>query len=84
MERSIVLDYTALCHLAQGGGVGSQLVYFLLPLVVPSCSYSEQINESGRIQTRNRLAANRRTLTANQVCNLATFGGPAVVLYHGC
>ena len=58
-------------------------VYFLLSLAVPSCSCLDRINESGGIQTRNRPAANRRTLTANQVRNLATVGSPAAVLYCG-
>ena len=59
MERSTVLDCIASCHLAHGGGVGGQLaVYFLLSLVVPSYSCSDRINKSGRIQTRNRSAAN--------------------------
>ena len=82
MERSTVLDCTAPCHLAQGHGVGGQLVaYFLLSLAVQSCSCSDRINESGGIRTRNRPAANRRTLTASQVRNLATVGSPAAVLY---
>ena len=34
-----------------------------------------------RIRTRNELAANRRTLTASQVCNLATVDSPAAILY---
>ena len=84
MERSTVLDCTAPCHLARGGGVGGQLAaYFLLSLVVPSCSCSDRINESGEIRTRNRPAANRRTLIASQVRNLATVGSLAAVLYYG-
>ena len=77
MERSTVLGCTAPCHLAQGGGVGGQLsAYFLLSLAVPSCNCSDRINESGGIRTQNRVTANRRTLTANQVRNLATVGSP--------
>ena len=84
MKRSTVLGCTAPCHLAQGGGIGGQLVaYFLLSLAVPSCSCSDRINESGGVQTRNRPAANRRTLTTSQVRNLATVGSPAAVLYCG-
>ena len=84
MERSTVLGCTARCHLAQGGQVGGQLTaYFLLSLAVPSCNRSDRINESGGIQIRNRPAANRRTLTASQVHNLATVGSPAAVLYCG-
>ena len=50
MERSMVLGCTALCHLAQGGGIGGQLAtYFLLSLAVLSCSYSDRINESIKI-----------------------------------
>ena len=80
----MVLGCTALCHLAQGERVGGQLVvYFLLSLVVLSCSCSDRINESSGIQTRNWPAANRRTLTATQVHNLATVGSPAGVLYYG-
>ena len=82
MERSTILGCTAPCHLAQGGGVGGQLAaYFLLSLAVPSCNCSDRINESGGIQTRNRPAANRRTLAASQVRNLATVGSPVTVLY---
>ena len=82
MERSTVLGCTAPCHLAQGGGVGGQLAaYFLLSLAVPSCSCLDRINESGRIRTRNRPVANRRTLTASQVHNLATVGSVAAVLH---
>ena len=82
MERSTVLGCTAPCHLAQRGGVGGQLaVYFLLSLAVPSCSCLDRINESDGIQTRNWPAANRRTLTASQVHNLATVDSPAAVLY---
>ena len=78
----MVLGYTTPCHLAQGGRVGGQLAaYFLLSLAVPSCSCSDRINESGRIQTRNRLAANRRTLTASQVHNLAIVGSLAADSY---
>ena len=59
MERSRVLDSTSYCHLAQGGKVGGQLAaYFLLSLVVPSCNYSDRFNESDRIRTQKRLAAN--------------------------
>ena len=85
MERSTVLGCTTPCHLAQGEGrVGGQLAaYFLLSLAVPSCNCSDRINESGGIQTRNRLVANRRTLTASQFRNLATVGSPATVLYCG-
>ena len=85
MERSTVLDCTAPCHLAQGGGrVGGQLAaYFLLSLAVSSCSCSYRINEFGGIRTRNRPAANHRTLTASQVRNLATVGSPTAVLYCG-
>ena len=84
MKRSTVLDCTTPCHLAQGGGVGGQLAaYFLLSLAVPSCNCSDRINESGGIQTRNRPAANRRTLTDSQVRNLATVGSPAAVLHCG-
>ena len=84
MERSTVLGCTAPCHLARGGGIGGQLaVYFLLSLAVPSCSCSDQINESGGVRIRNRPAANQRTLTASQVRNLATVGSPAAVLYCG-
>ena len=84
MERSTVLDCIAPCHLARGGGIGGQLAaYFLLPLAVLSCSYSDRINESGGIRTQNRPAANCRTLTASQVHNLATVGSLAVVLYCG-
>ena len=84
MERSTVLDCTAPCHLAQGGGVGGQLAtYFLHSLAVPSYSCSDRINESDGIRTRNRPAANRRILTASQVRNLATVGSPAAVLYCG-
>ena len=84
MERSTVLGCTALCHLAQGGRVCGQLTtYFLLSLAVPSCSCSNRINESSGIRTWNRPAANRRTLTASQVRNLATVDSPAVVLYCG-
>ena len=78
----MVLGCTAPCHLAQGGGVGGQLAaYFLLSLAVPSCTCSDRINESGGIRIQNWLAANRRTLTASQVRNLATVGSPAAVLY---
>ena len=84
MERSTVLGCTAPCHLAQGGGVGGQLAaYFLFSLAVPSCSYLDRIIESGGIRIRNRPAVNRRTLTANQVRNLATVGSLAAVLYCG-
>ena len=84
MERSTVLGCTALCHSAQGGGVGGQLAaYFLLSLAVPSCSCSDRINESGGIRTRNWPAANRRTPTASEVHNLVTVGSPTVVLYCG-
>ena len=84
MERSTVLGCTAPCHLAQGGRVGGQLAaYFLLSLAVPSCSYLDRINEFGGIRTRNRPAANRRTLIATQIHNLATVGSPAAVLYCG-
>ena len=84
MERSTVLDCTAPCHLARGGGVGGQLAtHFQLSLAVPSCSCSDRINKSGRIRTRNRPAANCRTLTASRICNLATVGSPAAVLYYG-
>ena len=84
MERSTVLGCTTPCHLAQGGGIGSQLAaYFLFSLMVPSCSCSDRINESGGIRTRNRPAANRRTLTASQVRNLATIGSLTAVLYCG-
>ena len=84
MERSTVLGCTAPCHLAQGGGIGGQLAaYFLLSLAVPSYSCLDRINESGGIRTQNRPAANRRTLTANQVRNLETVGSPAAVLYCG-
>ena len=81
----MVLGCTAPCHLAQGGGeVGGQLAaYFLLSLAMPSCSCLDRINESGRIQTRNRPASNRRTLTASQVRNLATVGSPVAVLRCG-
>ena len=80
MERSTVLDCTAPCHLAWGGGVGGQLTaYFLLSLAVPSCSCSDRINEFSGIRTRNRAAANCKTLTASQVHNMATVGSPAVV-----
>ena len=83
MERSTVLGCTAPCHLAQGkSGVGGRLTaYFLLLLAVPSCSCSNRINESDGIRTRNRPAANRRTLTASQVRDLATVGSLAAVLY---
>ena len=85
MERFMVLDCTAPCHLAQEGGVGGQLAaYFLISIAVPSCSCSDRINKCGRIQTRNRPATKRRTLTASQVYNLATVGGPTAVLYRGC
>ena len=84
MERSTILDCTALCHLAQGSGVSGQLAaYFLLSLAVPSCSCSNRINKSGGIRTRNRPVANQRTLTASQVRNLATVGSPGAVLYCG-
>ena len=84
MERSTILGCTAPCHLTQGGGVGGQLAaYFLLSLAVPSCNCLDQINESGGIRTQNRSTANCRTLTASQVCNLATTGSPAAVLYCG-
>ena len=74
--------YCTLSLSSGGGGVGGQLAaYFLLSLVVPSCSCLDQINESDRIRTRNRPAANRRTLTASQVRNLATVDSPAAVLY---
>ena len=83
MERSTVSGCTGTCHLAQGGGVGGQLAaYFLFSLAVPSCSCSDRINESVGIRTRNRPAANRRTLTASQVHNLATIGSSAAVLYY--
>ena len=83
MERSTVLGCTTPCHLAQGeSGVGGQLAaYFLLLLVVSSCSCSDRINESGGIRTRNWPTANRRTLTASQVRNLATIGSLIAVLY---
>ena len=85
MERSTILNCTAPCHLAQGGGVGGQLAtYFLLSLAVPSCSCSNRINKSGGIQTRNRPVANQRILTASQVRNLAIVGDPAAVLYCSC
>ena len=78
----MVLGCTAPCHLVQGGGIGGQLAaYFLLSLAVPSCSCLDRINESSGVRTRNRPAANRRTLTASQVRNLATVGSPAMVLY---
>ena len=85
MEKSTVLGCTTPCHLAQGGGeVGGQLVaYFLLSLAVPSYSCSDRINKSGGIRTRNRPAANRRTLTASQVRNLATVDSSTAVLYCG-
>ena len=66
------------------GGVGGQLAaYFLFSLAVPSCSCSDRINKSGKIRTRNRSTANRKTLIASQVCNLATVGSLAAVLYCG-
>ena len=84
MERSTVLGCTTPCHLAQGGGISGQLAaYFLLSLAVLSCSCLDRINESGGVRTRNRPAANRRTLTASQVRNLATVDSPAAVLYCG-
>ena len=55
-------------------------IYFLFLLAVPSCICLDQINESGGIQIRNRPAANRRTLIASQVHNLATVGGPTAVV----
>ena len=83
MERSTVLGCTAPCYLAQGGGIdGQPTVYFLLSLTVPSCNCLDRINESGGIRTWNRPAANRRTLRASQVRNLATISGPAAVLYR--
>ena len=85
MESFIGLGFIAPYHLAQWGGVGGQLAaYSLLSLAVPSCSCSNRINESGGIRTQNRPAANQRTLTASQVRNLATFGGPTAILYRGC
>ena len=43
----MVLGCIAPYHLAQGGWVGGQLAAnFLLLLAVPSCSCSDQINES--------------------------------------
>ena len=85
MERSTVLDCTIPCHLAQKGRVGGQLTtYFLFSLAVPSCNCSYRINESGGIRIQNRPTANWKTLTASQVCNLATIGGPAAVLYCNC
>ena len=80
----MVLGCTAPCHLAQGGGgVGGQLAaYFLLSLVVPSCSCLDRINESSGIRIWNRSATNRRTLIASQVRNLATVGSSAAVLYY--
>ena len=84
MERSTVLACTAPCHLAQGGRIDGQLAtYFLLSLVMPSCSCSDRINESSGIRTWNRLVANHRNLTASQVRNLATVDSLAVVLYCG-
>ena len=54
MERSTILDCNASYLLAQGGGVGGWLVvYFLFFLVVPSCSYLDQINEFNKIQIQN-------------------------------
>ena len=46
----MVLGCTAPCYLAQGSEVGGQLgAYFLLSLAVPSCNYSNRINESSGI-----------------------------------
>ena len=60
MVRSMILDSTTSCHLAQRDGVGGQLVaYILLLLVVPSCNYSNRFNEFDGIQTRNPSATNR-------------------------
>ena len=74
--------YCTLSLSSGGGGVGGQLAaYFLLSLAVPSCSCLDRINEFDGIQTRNRPVANRRTLTASQVRNLATVDSPAAVLY---
>ena len=85
MERSTVLGCTAPYHLAQEGRVGGQsAACFLLSLSMPSCNCLDRINKSGGIQTRNRPAANWRILIASQVYNLATFGGPATILYRGC
>ena len=51
MERFTVLGCTAPCYLAQGSGVGGLLAtYFLLSLVVPSCSCLDRINESDEIR----------------------------------
>ena len=78
MERSTVLGCTALCHLAQGGR-GRWPARYLFPAFTSGAKL-QLLRPNQR--TRNRPAANRRTLTTSQVRNLATIGSPAAVLYY--